>query len=193
MRVAVSLLSLLLLPVVAGCEGNTPRRSPLAVSSNPSAAQKVEYAPMVKGSTPGPRPAGQANPGNVDPQPAAGDPANNAPLTIDGDKLETRRQLLNHHTAIFLKKEVGTLTTTGLTENNNFVFRPAEGLNKLQIGPIVFAYKAEFGKPPQTPQDIVKLVGDFLPQLEPNEFYVYDPELVTESNKEEMLYLQQYP
>lgn len=192
MRVTLALLSLLLLPIVAGCEGNSPRRSPLAVSSSPSAAKTVEYAPQVKGLPPGPRVPGQPN-ANPNPQPEAAVPANNAPITIDADKLETRRQLLNYHTAIFLKKEVGSLVATGITENNNFVFRPSEGLNKLQIGPVIFGYKAEFGKPPQKPQDIVTLVGDFLTPLQPTEFYIYDPEQVIEANKEAMLYIQQYP
>jgi hypothetical protein len=190
MRIHLSLLSLLLFPIVVGCEGNTPRRSPFAASSSPAAAEPVKYAPMVKGATPAPRVPGQPNP---NPQPAAENPAANGPITIDGDKLATRRQLLNYHTAIFLKSEVGSLTTTGINENNNFVFRPSEGLNKLQIGPVVYGYKAEFGKAPPKPQDLVKLVGDFLTQLEANQFYVYDPALVTEENKEEMLYLQQYP
>jgi hypothetical protein len=199
MRVTLTLLSLLLLPVVVGCEGNTPRRSPLAVSSSPTAAKKVEYAPPTKGATPA-QPAGQANPGNPAAAPGGNpaapgeaNPAAGAPPMIGADKINDRREDLMYHTAIFLRKEVGALAGTGINENNNFVFRPAEGLNKLQIGPLVYGHKAEFGKPPQTAKDLVKLVGDFLPQLKPNEFYVYDPELVTEPNKEEMLYLQQYP
>ncbi len=192
MRVTVALLSLLLLSVVVGCEGNEPRRSPLAATSSPSAAKPVEYAPPSKVPVPGQRIPGQPNP---NPQPGVEAPANNGPITINRDKLETRKQELNYHTAIFLKSEVGSLTTTGINENNNFVFRPAEGLNKLQIGPLVYGYKADIGKgkPPAKPQDLVKLVGDFLTPLEENQFYVYDPALVTEENKEEMLYLQQYP
>ncbi len=150
MRVHVSLFSLLLFPLVVGCEGNTPRRSPFAVSSSPSAAEPVKYAPVVKGAGPAPRVPGQANP---NPQPVAEAPANNEPITIDADKLETRRQLLNYHTAIFLKKEVGSLSTTGVTENNNFVFRAAEGLDKLNIVKAVDLYRADKGKPPQTVQN----------------------------------------
>jgi len=193
MRV-VSLLSLLLLPLAAGCEGNAPRRSSLAVSSSPSAAKTVEYAPQVKGATPGPRPAGQANP---DPQPGVAIPANNAPITIDADKLETRRQQLNYHTAIFLRSEVGALSATGIQENNNFVFRPAEGLDKLRIAPAVSAFRADKGKAPQTVPEFLNLMAENsinLAELKHTEFYIYDPALAAmESSKENLDYLQQYP
>lgn len=197
MRVSVSLVGLLLLPFVVGCEGNSPRRSPFAATSSPTSAKPVEYAPVSKNARPATPPVDQGNaidvPAGVNPNAAPANPPANAPITIDADKLETRRQLLNYHTAIFLKKEVGALAASGINENNNFVFRPAEGLNKLQIGPVVYGYKAEYGKPPQKVEELKKLIGELLTQLQPNEFYIYDPELVTEPNKEEMLYLQQYP
>jgi hypothetical protein len=194
MRVSIACVALLLLPVIAGCEGNSPRRSPFASTASPASAKTVEYAPSVKGAAPAARPAGDpgAAPAAIEPM-AAANPAANAPITIDGNKLETRRQQLNFHTAIFLKKEVGGLTTTGLTENNNFVFRTVEGLNKFQITSAVYTAKADKGKPPQTVEELKNLIGEFLTELQPNEFYVYDPDSVTEPNKEEMLYLQQYP
>lgn len=194
MRVTVALLSLLLLPVFAGCEGNEPRRSPFKVTSSPSSANPVEYAPPVKSVGPA------ANPGNAAPgQPAAGvpDPANNATITIDGDKLATRRQELNYHTAIFLRSEVGSLVTTGVQEINNYVFRTAEGLDKLRIVQAVRAYHAEKSAPPPTVKDFLTLLQDNqidLAQLRPNEFYIYDPEsAMKDESRANLEYLQQYP
>jgi hypothetical protein len=193
MRVTVALLSLLLLPVVAGCEGNEPRRSPFKVTSSPSSAKPVDYAPPVKGAAPA------ANPGNAVPgQPPAGNPnpANNTTITIDGDKLATRRQELNYHTAVFLRSEVGALVASGIQENNNFVFRPSEGLDKLRIIPAVSAYVGEKGKAPPTVNEFLALLQTNqidLVELKPTEFYIYDPSLVKEANKENIDYLQQYP
>ena len=193
MRNLVSFVGLLLLPFVVGCEGDSPRRSPFAVTSSPTSAKTVEYAPVSKNAMPPGRPV------NPTGQPAVDVPgaAANTPITIDGDKLETRRQLLNYHTAIFLRSEVGGLATTGVQDNNNFVFRPAEGLDKLRIIPAVSGYRALNGKAPQTPQEFLKLMAENaidLAELKPDEFYVYDPVWAAdESKKENLEYLQQYP
>lgn len=206
MRVHVSLLSLLLFPIVAGCEGNTPRRSPFAVSSSPTTAEPVKFAPASKSGTTT-RPAA-ANPGNVEPaapenpageNPAPATPGDNGPVTINSGKLAARRQELMYHTAIFLRKEkeVESVAATGIQENNNFVFRTSEGLDKINIVKIVDLYRAEKGKPPQTVKEFLTLLQENqidLAELKPNEFYIYDPALAAkEESKENLDYLQQYP
>ncbi len=211
MRVAVTLFGLLLLAVVVGCEGNSPRRSPFAASSSPTTAKPVEFVPVSKNPLPGSRPL---NPTDPTLQPDAGNPdlANQNPvnqnpadnpnpagnqISINQENLDKRRQETGYHTAVFLRKEIGALIGTGVQENNNFVTRPAEGLDKLKIAPAVSAYRAEHGKAPQSINDFLKLMEENainLAELNQNEFYIYDPALAAmESSRENLDYLQQYP
>ncbi len=211
MRFTVSFIGLLVLPFVVGCEGNSPRRSPFAATSVPTSAKPVEYAPASKNVQPGNQTANngpaptvhverEGNPGVPDPvNPPAGNPVVNAPIKIDRKKLQDRINELRSSSAIFLRSEVGDLVGTGIQENNNFVFRTAEGLNKLKIIQLMDAWRATKGKPPQTPKELLRMLENDgnnvdLGALGRDEFYIYDPELAAkESSKENIDYLQQYP
>ena len=206
MRITLSIIALLVLPFVVGCEGNSQRRSPFAATSVPTSAKVLEYPNPTNNAAAGNRPSPKVhveqagNPGVPDPVNApAGNPALKAPLKIDRNKIQDRINELHSSSAIFLRSEVGALIGTGIQENDNFVFRTAEGLNKLKIIQLMDAWRATKGKPPQTPKELLRMLENDgnnvdIGALGRDEFYIYDPELAAkESSKENIDYLQQYP
>lgn len=190
-----------LLAVLVGCEGDTPRRSPFAPSLSPSSAKAIEFAPMIKGATKGPRPAVQGNPveGPGGGNPPVRDLADVPDPTNDVEKVvRNRKKDFGLPFAIFERKELPNLIAGPIEQHVHFVTRTQPGLDIVLLRKTISEYRANSDQK-QPPRDLNQFMNTIvpaninLPELKPNEFYIYDPALAAkESSDENLEYLTQY-
>jgi hypothetical protein len=203
---ALALPAILLL---TGCEGESRKRSTANNNLPDSSAVRKEEAP--KPSSPA-----TTNPqvGNTNSsEPTQSDPSTIAATPVDPaaklstpkiditkpDKLEEVRQKINYHSAMVLPSEVSVVANAGASDHINLIYNTESRLELDRLKKAMDAYKAlNNGKVPKDVVAFIKFLRDdenriYLPELKPDQFYIYDPEAAKlEKSKENLDYLKVY-
>lgn len=201
---AFAMLTVLLL---TGCEGESRKRSTANNNLPDSSTARKEESPKPSSpvSTSGSNSSEQS--GNTgDPSTTAATPmdpaAKPAAPKIDitkPDKLEEVRKKINYHSAMVLPSEVSVVANAGASDHINLIYNTESRLELDRLKKAMDAYKAlNNGKVPKDVVAFIKFLRDdenriYLPELKPDQFYIYDPEAAKlEKSKENLDYLKVY-